>query len=72
MSFDYNKLRGKIREKFGTQRKFAKSIGMSVSTLSFKLNNKVSWTQQEINLACELLDIEDEEVTVYFFKKKVQ
>lgn len=72
MSFDYNKLRGRIREKFGTQERFANAMGMAKTTLSFKLNNKVTWTQQEINLACKLLLIKDEMVTAYFFNEKVQ
>lgn len=72
MGFDYSKLRGKIREKFETQGKFADAMDIATTTLSFKLNNKVSWTQQEINLACKLLELEDYDVTSYFFKEKVQ
>ena len=72
MSFEYNKLRGRIREKFVTQSNFANALEMAQTTLSFKLNNKVSWTQQEINKACKLLDIEDSDVTTYFFTEKVQ
>ncbi|HHV27937.1 MAG TPA: DUF739 family protein [Tissierellia bacterium] len=72
MAFDYSKLRGRITEKYGNEGNFAKAIGFARSTLSFKLNNKVYWTQPEINLACQLLDIEDSEVTSYFFKPKVQ
>lgn len=72
MAFDYSKLRGKIREKFGTQERFARTIEMGLNTLSLKLNNKVYWTQKEINLACKMLEIEDEEVTDYFFTEKVQ
>lgn len=31
--FDYSKLRGAIREKFGTQEAFAKAMGFSTATL---------------------------------------
>lgn len=72
MGFDYSKLRGRIKEKFGTQESFANAMGMAETTVSFKLNNKVSWTQQEINLSCKLLSIEDHDVTAYFFREKVQ
>ena len=72
MAFDYSKLRGRIREKFATQEKFANAMGIALSTLSFKLNNKVYWTQPEINRACELLEIADADVTDYFFTLKVQ
>lgn len=72
MAFDYRKLRGKIKEVFGTQEEFAKSMGIGKSTLSEKLNNNFQWTQFEINKACELLEIPDGEVTLYFFTKMVQ
>ena len=42
--FDYSKLRGKIKEVFGTQAKFAKAMGMSTVTLSAKLNGTVHCT----------------------------
>lgn len=53
----YPKLRGIIREKYGTQEAFAKDVEMSPGTLSAKLTGKVDWTRQEIEKACRLLDI---------------
>ena len=53
--FDYSKLRGKIKEVFGTQAKFAKAMGMSTVTLSAKLNGTVQFTAPEMNKACEVL-----------------
>jgi len=70
--FDYSKLRGRIREKFNTQEAFAKAMGFSSTTLSDKLNNKVQWTQKEIDRAVELLEISKEEIPIYFFTEKVQ
>lgn len=72
MSFDYSKLRGKIREIFGTEEKFAKEMSLSTVSLSFKLNGKREWTQQEINRACELLTLEREDIPEYFFKLKIK
>lgn len=72
MAFDYSKLRGRIREKYGTQEKFAKAMGLAKATVSKKLNNIVYWTQDEINCACNLLGIGDTEVTLYFFTQEVQ
>ncbi len=72
MAFDYSKLRGKIREVFGTQSKFAKAMGLSSVTLSAKLNNTVAFTQSEINRACELLQIPLEFIPIYFFTEKVK
>lgn len=48
MAFDYSKLRGKIREVFGTQESFAVAMKMSTVTLSAKLNGRVDWTQAEL------------------------
>lgn len=70
--FDYSRLRGKIREVFGTEGEFAKALGISKTSLSDKLNNKVSFTSTEINKACELLDISIRFIPVYFFKTKVK
>jgi hypothetical protein len=72
MTFDYSKLRGKIREMVGTEGKFAKFMDMSTTSLSEKLNNKVEFTQKEIERAVELLKIPKEEISVYFFTVKVQ
>ena len=35
--FDYNKLRGRIREVFGTQEEFGKAIGLSNTSISCKI-----------------------------------
>ena len=45
MSYDYRKLRGRIREKFGTQAEFSRNIGLSEVSVSNKLNNVVDWGQ---------------------------
>ena len=70
--YNLNKLKGRIIEKFGTQRNFAKAMGMSERTLSLKLDNQVDWKQSEIVKACELLEIPKEEIADYFFTLKVQ
>ena len=71
MAFNYRKLRGRIREVCGTQEEFAKSINLSTTSISAKLNNKVEWTQQEINKAAEVLNIPDSKVFTYFFTEEV-
>jgi hypothetical protein len=67
VQYNYSKLDGKIREKFGTQAVFAKAMKKSPSTISQKLNNQRDWTRAEIVLACELLGIPLEEAVSYFF-----
>lgn len=72
MAFDYSKLRGKIKEVFGTQEKFADAMSMSTVTLSAKLNGRVNWTQAEMNLTCDLLGVPYEFIPILFFTKKVK
>lgn len=70
--YDYSKLCGKIREKFGTQEAFSTKLGISSTTLSYKLNNKVQWTQEEIDRAVELIGEPVSKIPAYFFAKKVR
>lgn len=63
----YNKLRGKIREVFGTQEAFAAAMDMNAATISGKLNGKSDWTRAEMELACSLLGISVLEMHSYFF-----
>lgn len=70
--YDYSKLRGKIKEVFRTESDFAVAMLMSTVTLSAKLNNKISWTQAEMNLACDLLSVPYEFIPVLFFTEKVK
>lgn len=67
MSANYAKLRGKIREVFGTQDAFAAAMEMDRSTLSLKLNGKSDWTLPEIDKSCALLYIPVADVYKYFF-----
>lgn len=63
----YPKLRGAIREKFGTQEAFAKALGMHPTTLSAKLSGKTDWSRQEIEDASRLLELSAETIHSYFF-----
>lgn len=68
MIFNYAKLRGRIIECCGEQRKFAEKMGTSERTISLKLNNKRTWTQPEMMLASKILHFSTDEIPVYFFK----
>jgi transcriptional regulator with XRE-family HTH domain len=72
MVFDYRKLKGRIREIFNTQSAFAEAMGMSTTSLSAKLNNKIEFSQKEIDKASDLLKIKKEEIPIYFFTPEVQ
>ena len=67
----YPKLRGRIVEKFGTQSAFAKRIGKSEQTIISKFSGKSSFSQKDIIDWCNILDIEPNEVTDYFFADKL-
>lgn len=67
MDFKYAKLRGRIKEKFGTEGKFAEALGTTQNTLSRKFNDKVQFSSEDIKKYCSLLEIPLEEVGVYFF-----
>lgn len=72
MAYDYNKLLGRVTEKYGTQGNFAEAMDMSERSMSMKLNNKRGWKQHEISTACNLLDINATDIPVYFFALQVQ
>lgn len=68
VKYDYSKLRGLIKEKYGTQNNFAKAIGISNTSLSQRLANKVPFNQIEISKACELFGCTIQESDEIFFK----
>lgn len=69
--YDYRKLRGRIREKFGSERKFAEALGISNVAVSNKFNKKDGGLSQEtISKWSELLEITPEEIGIYFFTPK--
>ena len=68
--FDYSKLRGRIREKFNTQKNFANAMGTTPTTISLKLSNRLYFDQREVAKAVRLLDIESGNVSAYFFTLK--
>ena len=70
--FDYRPLRGKIRMEGKTEAETAKAANMSPSGFSARLNGTQEFRQSEIWKMCEVLTIEPEEISKYFFTPKVQ
>lgn len=68
MLFDYSKVRGRIREKFGTEGAFAEALGISRQALSRALSNRRGGLccGTVYKWAC-LLDIPKSEFGEYFF-----
>lgn len=71
MELNYGKLKGRIVEKFGTQKNFVKAINRSERTVSLKLSGKIDFTQGDILIWCNALDIELIEIPSYFFVSNV-
>ena len=70
MSLKYAKLRGRIVEKFGTQDAFREQIGISKTAMSNKMTGKTGFSQNDIIKWCELLSIDMQNVSEYFFAKE--
>lgn len=67
MNYKYNKLRGRIIEKYGTQEKFAEAIGLSTNSMSKKMTGKSGFSQEDIESWSEKLEIAQAEYGEYFF-----
>ena len=72
MQFNYNKLRGRIREVYGTETKFAQDIGLSRTSLSLRLNNLAEFSSEEMVKAADLLNFPVADIHLYFFVPEVQ
>lgn len=70
--FNYDKLKGCIKEKNSNLNRFANNIGISRTALYTRFNNTTFFSEQEILKACKYLDISLEDVQIYFFNEKVQ
>ena len=65
--YKYDKLRGRIVEKFGSQNNFANALETTTVTVSKKMTGKTGFSQEDIEQWSELLDIEQSEYGAYFF-----
>lgn len=74
MAFDYSKLKGRITEKFGTQKAFAEALVLSQNSMTNKLKGNTPITTDDIRKWSkpEFLDIDADKIGEYFFKVKVQ
>lgn len=67
MKYKYKKLRLRIMEKYDTISNFASVIGLSMNSVSRKLNCKSSFSQKDMVEWGELLDIQTSDYGIYFF-----
>lgn len=71
MRWNYNKLKGRIKEICGTQDEFASRLGIGRVSLSQRLNNQLEFTQDEMFKSCDVLGIDRAEIPIYFFVQEV-
>lgn len=67
MPYTYNKLRGRIIEKYGSLTAFCAHLTISRNSLSKKMTGKTGFSQDDIKVWSELLDIAPDEYGQYFF-----
>lgn len=70
--YDYSELRGRIKRYFGNQQKFAKYIAISNTSLSQKLNNRVYFTQEEMEKSVLAFDAPYSDINALFFTHAIR
>lgn len=70
--YDYSKLKGRIKECFSTQSEFAQKLGISNTSLSYKLNNKTVFDQDQIQDSIQIFNLTPKETLDYFFTLEVE
>ena len=68
--YNYDKLKGRMRELGITQATLAKRIGISPCSLNLTLRNRRNFRQDEIQRACAALQLRAEDIEIYFFNAK--
>lgn len=70
--YDFSELNFLIIKNCKTKRKFAELMGLSERSIYLKLDNKREFKPSEIDRACNILGIRENQINYYFFTKKVQ
>lgn len=65
--YEYRKLKGRIVEKYDSQRAFSEAVGITPQSLSLKLTGKTQFSQKDMDQWAALLDIALEDYPSYFF-----
>lgn len=70
MQFDFENLKARISERYGTYAAFALAAGYSPRYLTERLGNWSPFTLSEIRWIAKLLDIPGDQIGLYFFTPK--
>ena len=72
MIFNFDKLLGRIKEKYKTNAAFCVKLKMSEKSFSEKINNKKDFKSREVVKMQQLLEISKEEIPIFFYNYEVQ
>ena len=72
MAKDFSKLKGRIVERFGTQVAFCDAINRSADWLSRRLNNQTDFVSDDMVLVMDALEIDPQDLHLYFLCPKVR
>ena len=72
MEKDFSKLIGRIVEKFTTRKAFCDALGVAPEWLSRRLNNQTEFDAEDMISFIEILEIETQDLHLYFFAPKVR
>jgi transcriptional regulator with XRE-family HTH domain len=67
IKYDYSELRGRIREVYHTETRFARELGISKVSLSAKLNGRQHFRLSEIGKMSHIFNMTEKEMFDYFF-----
>ena len=72
MGYNYNfqRLKGRIKEYYGSIDNFANELNISRVTLSYKLNNRIKFNYDEVLFIIDKLHIQPKEIKDIFFSLK--
>lgn len=70
--YDYSKLKGKVREVFGTNEEYAHFLGISEASLYEKYKSNSYFNQNQIDKSINRFNESPEMIPIYFFAKKVE
>lgn len=66
------KLKGKIVENGMTQAQLAEILGIRITTLNYKVNNKSEFKASEIKKLADVLHLSNKEANIIFFANEVE
>ena len=67
--FDFSLLQQRIDERFGNTKEFARALGVPDRILFWWLGNVRYWPRDAMINAVELLEIPEQEIDRYFFRR---